>query len=103
MHGSRKSLDEFMRWLHSKIVAMSKQKSLNKNQLQELLLGISICLRDHDLSSITDHEETPVPDYLVSSKMVRKDATSIKAALDLLFDILDDSEYVFCNTGLHKY
>ena len=73
---------------------MSKQKSSNKNQLQELLLGAGICIRDHDLACFTDYEDTPVPDYLVSSKMAARDVDSIRVALNLLFDALQDSEYV---------
>ena len=73
---------------------MSRQ-SPNKNQLQELLLGLGIFLRDVHLACFTDHEETPVPDYIANSCMVAADLDTASEVLKSLSDFLNnDPGYV---------
>ena len=66
---------------------MAKKKALNKNQLQELLLGVGLCLRDYELS-FTDQSETTLPDFLANSKMNGDDGIPIGRILQLLVDAL---------------
>jgi hypothetical protein len=82
--------------LDQKASGLSKQRSLNKNQLQELLLGVGLCLRDHQLSNFAD-PDTPLPDFLINSKMTIEDGESITRILQLLSDAIHhDSGFVSC-------
>jgi hypothetical protein len=62
--------------------------TLNKNQLQELLLGVGLYLRDLELACFTDHDETPVPEYLVKSCMAADDVDPIIRVMELISDVL---------------
>jgi hypothetical protein len=68
---------------------LSKRSSSNKNTLQELLLGVGLCLRDHELVCFADHNEAPVPGYLADSCMIAADVDSITEALQLISDFLN--------------
>lgn len=97
LHGNRSSLEEFLGWLTRKASALSKQKkkALNKNQLQQLLLGIGLYLRDIEITCFTDLEEESFPDYLVGSKIIAGDSDSLKRILELLSDVVNQgSRYV---------
>jgi hypothetical protein len=103
-HNNRRSLDGFLKWLDLKISGLSKQKSLNKNQLQELLLGVGLYLRDLELAHFTDHGETSVPDYLANSEMTESDADPLNRVLQLFSDALHkDSGYVSYKLRLYKH
>jgi hypothetical protein len=83
---------------------LSKKRLLSKNQLQELLLGIGLYLRDHTLSCFTDHGETPVPDHIANSKMVPTDIDPLLRVLQLLLDAFHDSiRYVSYKARSCKY
>ena len=49
-------------------------------------MGVGLYLRDIELSCFTDYEETPIPDYLVNSKMIASNVDSISRVLQLLSD-----------------
>jgi hypothetical protein len=84
--------------------ALPKQRLLNKNQLQELLLGIGLYLRDHELACFTDHSETPVPDHIANSKMAATDIDPMMRVLHLLADAIHNGiGYVSYKTRLHKH
>ena len=70
-----------MKWLNKNASDLSKQKHLNKNQLQELLLGIGLYLRDHELACFTEFEETPVPKVLAKRKMVAEDINTMNRVI----------------------
>jgi len=87
-HESYCSLDSFLEWLNQKTSSLSRQRSLNKNQLQEVLLRVSLYLRDIELACFTDHDGTPVPDYLINSKMASSNVYSTNRVLQLLSDTI---------------
>lgn len=87
-----------------KASGLSKQEFLNKNQLQELLLGVGLYLRDHEIACFVDEEDTSVPEYLVNSKMAVNDVDSISRVLQMLSNGIDHGlGYVFHTTGLYEY
>jgi hypothetical protein len=57
--GDHATLDSFLGWLNKRVSALSKQKTLNKNQLQGLLLGIGILIRDIEISQLSDPGTIP--------------------------------------------
>jgi hypothetical protein len=57
--GDRATLDSFVGWLNKRVSALSRQKTLNKNQLQGLLLGIGILIRDIEISQFSDSGTIP--------------------------------------------
>jgi hypothetical protein len=77
------TLDTFLGWLKKKIAVLAKQESLNKNQLQELLLGIGLLIRDIDLSLYTDHHRI-IPDEVVESCLVEGDVVPLFAIMKSL-------------------
>ena len=103
IHGNRHSLDNFMAWLNQEASGLSEQASLNKNQLQELLLGVGLYIRDHTFACFTDFGETPVPRYLKKSKMSPGNIDSITRVMKLCSNAINDSGYVPCKTGSHKH
>lgn len=83
MHGDRESIDSFLFWLNSQVSGLHKQNSLNKNQIQELLLGIGLALRDLEfVNFVEDYEETPIPGYLISSSLAAEDLSELEEAMD---------------------
>ena len=65
------------------ISGIATQVHLNKNQLQQLLLGIAFVLRDLDFACFADPEEI-LPTFLEKSCMKKEDALAIAAAVDKL-------------------
>ena len=51
-------------------------------------MGVGLYLGDLELVCFTDHEETPVPHYLVTSKMDISDIDPIDRMLQLLSDTI---------------
>jgi len=83
MHSNRESIDSFLLWLDSKSSSLYKQKSLNKNQIQELLLGIGLALRDLEfVNFVEDYDKTPVPSYLLYSNLAAGDLPELQKAMD---------------------
>jgi len=72
----------------SKVSALYKESSLNKNALQELLLGAGLFLRDLELACFENHEETPVPDYISNSHMAAGDLEPITKILESLSKVV---------------
>jgi hypothetical protein len=79
----RATLNTFLGWLKKKIAILAKQVSLNKNKLQELLLGIGLLIRDIDLSQYTDHHRI-IPDDVVESCLVEGDVVPLFAIMKSL-------------------
>ena len=77
------TLDTFLGWLKKKIAVLAKQVSLNKNQLQELLLGIGLLIRDIDLSQYTNDHRI-IPDEVVESCLVEGDVVPLFAIMKSL-------------------
>jgi hypothetical protein len=91
MHSNRKSIDSFLLWLNSKSSALHKQKSLNKNQIQGLLLGIGLALRDLEfVNFVDDYEETPVPAYLIKSTLAAKDLSELEKAMRTVQEVVQN-------------
>ena len=84
-HNDRETLNAFLRWLASKVSGLSNQIPVNKNQLQELLLGIALYLRDLEYSCFVDSSEITVPDYINNSYMEPTDAQSIARIVESFF------------------
>lgn len=102
-HENRRLLDSFLEWSTQKVLGLSKQRSLNKNLLQELLLGVGLYIRDLQLACFTDHEEISIPDYLANTNMATNDVDPINRILQLITDAINHSSgYVFYKTGLYK-
>jgi len=90
MHTDRESINAFLRWLAIKASGLSNQIPLNKNQVQELLLGIALLLRDLEFCCFVDHDEVHVPDYIANSCMKPDDLGSISKVLDTLLRAIQD-------------
>jgi len=73
-----------------KASGLSNQIPLNKNQLQELLLGVALFLRDLEFACFTNTEETSIPPYLVNSCMEATDVDSIGRVVDIIFKAVQD-------------
>ena len=89
-HEDRETIDSFLRWLTLKASGLSNQIPLNKNQLQELLLGVALFLRDLEFACFTNTEETSIPPYLVNSCMEATDVDSIGRVVDIIFKAVQD-------------
>jgi hypothetical protein len=74
-----------VQWLNQKVSGLSKT-SLNKNKLQELLLGVGLFIRDLELTQFREPDEPPLPEFLINSCMVADDANSIAGVLRSLSD-----------------
>jgi len=83
-HNDRDTINTFLRWLDSKASALTNQPYLNKNQLQALLLGLALILRDLELSCFVDQNETSVPEHLVNSCMKPDDIGSVASILETI-------------------
>ena len=83
-------MDAFLRWLASKASSLANQIPLNKNQLQELLLGIALVLRDIELSCFVEVEGTSIPLYLVNSCMVATDLDSIVNVVETISKVVQE-------------
>lgn len=90
IHEDRILLDEFLAWLGVQVTGIATQIHFNKNQLQQLLLGFGLLLRDLEFCLFTDTDETPIPSFLANSCMVKEDALVIKATLDKLYKLVHD-------------
>jgi hypothetical protein len=86
IHEDRELLDEFLDWLDLQVSGMATQLHLNKNQLQQLLLGIGLLLRDLEFCCFTDTGESPIPSFLVESCMEKEDIEAIATTLNKLFN-----------------
>lgn len=82
-------MEEFLNWLNLQVSRLPRQ-NLHKNQLQQLLLGIAFSLRDLEFVCFTDHEETPLPQFLMGSHMAAEDSQEIATALERLFKVVED-------------
>jgi len=77
----RKLLDDLFTWLGKQVSGIPEQDSVNKNFLQELLLGIGIIRRDIDFAVWTDLEETEFPDCIHQSKLDNFDSNKVSDML----------------------
>ena len=90
IHGDRDLVETFLHWLNSKAFGLSKQASFNKNQVQELLLGIGLALRDLEFANfVEDYDETPVPAYIVNSSMLAKDLSELEKAMETVYKVVN--------------
>ena len=71
------------------ISVVKTQVNLNKNQVQQLLLGIAFVLRDLDLSCFTEPEEH-IPDFLAESCIQKEDALVIESIVERLNQVVFD-------------
>jgi len=76
--------------LASKASSLANQIPLNKNQLQELLLGVALVLRDIELSCFMEAEETSIPPFLVNSCMEATDLESIANVVDAISKVVQE-------------
>ena len=98
MHEDHALLDEYLEWLTETASELS-EKTISKSQLQSLLLGAGLFLRDLEYSCFSDHEEITIPNYLVNTLMTPKDADPVTKLLQSIHDVMvgndgDDNEYV---------
>ena len=98
MHEDCALLDECLEWLVETASELSEE-TISKNQLQSLLLGVGLFLRDLEYSCFSDHEEIPIPNPLFNSIMTPKDADTITKLLQSIHDVMvvkdgDDNGYV---------
>jgi len=59
-------------------------------QLQELLLGIALFIRDLEFSCFVDPTETTLPDQLADSCMEPSDAESIGGIVESFFKVIQN-------------
>jgi len=90
VHNDRITVNGFLRWLALKSSGLSNEMPLNKNQLQELLLGIALFLRDLEYSCFVDHEEISVPSYIINGCLQPTDLEPIADVVDTLIRVVRD-------------
>ena len=90
LHEDSELFEGFLNWMDRQVSGLSKQVYLHKNQLQELLLGLALAIRDARLACITDHEETPLPPFLLESHLDEDDLQKVGALVDAIFQVIDD-------------
>jgi hypothetical protein len=90
VHAGRKVFVAFLDWLKVQVSGLPVQGHFTKKQLQQLLLGLGLTLRDHELACFTEHAENPLPPFLLDSCMEAADIEVINTTLDNFFDIIDD-------------
>ena len=66
------------------------QVHLSKIQLQELLLGFGLTIRDLDFVCFTEYEEVTLPPFLLGSCMETDDTRMIDATLNNFFHIIEE-------------
>lgn len=71
------------------ISALPTQVHLHKNQLQQLLLGLALTLRDFEIACFSE-DQTPLPQFLAKSCMKAADIGEIGDILESLFQIIDN-------------
>ena len=84
MLNDRETTNSFLRWIATKASGLLNQIPLNKNQVQELLLGVALFLRDLEFACFVDHDRVHVPDYIVNSCMQSDDLGPIANVVDTL-------------------
>ena len=89
-HEDRDTVDTFLRWLASKASNLANEVPLNKNQLQELLLGVGLVLRDIEISCFVEAEGTSIPAYLVNSCMEATDLDSIGNVVEAISRVVQE-------------
>lgn len=87
-HNDRETVDSFLRWLTSKVSGLPNQIPINKNQLQELLLGIALFLRDLEMSCFMDPSETTIPPYIADGCLQPSDAGTIGDIVNILYKVV---------------
>jgi hypothetical protein len=83
-------MDAFLHWLALKASSLPNQVHFNKNQLQELLLGVALFLRDLELSCFVDHKETPIPPFLINSCMEVTDVDPIGEVVETILRAMEE-------------
>lgn len=78
----------FLHWLDLEVSELARQSRLNKNQLQQLLLGAGLLIRDLEFSCFTDVDETPMPHFVLFSCMDEKDAEAVEKTLDAMLETI---------------
>ena len=89
VHEDRELLKGFLDWLNIQVSLLPSQVHLHKNQLQQLLLGLALTLRDHEIACFSE-EDTPLPKFLAESCMEAADLGDIGDILERMFQIADD-------------
>jgi len=90
MLNDRETINYFLRWIATKASGLLNQIPLNKNQVQELLLGVALFLRDLELCCFVDHDEVHVPGYIANSCIQADDLGSIANVVDTLLRATQD-------------
>lgn len=80
----------FFHWLDLEVSGLARQIRLNKNQLQQLLLGAGLLIRDLEFSCFTDVDETPLPHFVLFSCMETEDVEAIESTLNAMLKIICD-------------
>ena len=83
-------LDGFLNWLSLQVTGVGRQVHLNKNQVQQLLLGTALLLSNMDFACWTDTSETQIPDFLANSCMKKEDTGAISKIVNKLFKVVSD-------------
>jgi hypothetical protein len=82
--------------MSQKVVIISKQTYPNKDQLQAVLLGIGLFIRDLQLSCFTESEEMTGPGYIAESCMVAEDNDSITKVIESINELfVSPPRYVY--------
>ena len=96
--GDRATLERFLGWLNKRVSSLSQPTSLNKNQLQELLLGIGLLIRDIELS-LYPYAGT-VPDGIEGSCLLPQDVNPLFKVMKLLSAAINyGMRYAFCKVN----
>jgi len=90
MLNDRETNNSFLHWIATKASGLLNQIPLNKNQVQELLLGVVLFLRDLEFACFVDYDEVHVPNYIANSCMQADDLGSIANAVDTLLRATQD-------------
>ena len=81
-------MEGFLHWFDWEVSELTRQSRLNKNQLQQLLLGAGLLIRDLEFSCFTNVDETPMPPFVLHGCMEEKDAEAVERTLDAMLEIV---------------
>ena len=81
-------MEGFLHWFDLEVSELTRQSCLNKNQLQQLLLGAGLLIRDLQFLCFTNVDEKPMPHFVLHGCMEEKDAEAVKKILDAMLEIV---------------
>lgn len=86
-HENRDSIDQFYNWLKEEVTSLTDQDILNKHAMQNLLLGLSLLLRDYEI--VCFYEEGFIPEDVTGSVLEPEDIDMIGGVLKMMIQMVE--------------